>query len=254
VGNHIRGYIINRSVQIFAKIAIVFGLTISALMADAIVGTGRADSPPPQNIVPVDTNAYGNSYGEWGAQWWQWAYSIPAATNPILDTTGQSCGLKQSGPIFFLAGTPGSGPVTRNCAVPKGKALFFPIANALFGAAVKDCAPTNPKVVCNLADLRVAAAAAIDPVTLVATIDGQPVKNLTAYRVRSPELTITFPDGNIAGPSVRPDSYAPNVSDGYWLLVSPLSPGQHVIYFKAQITGGPFSGATIEATYNLTIA
>ena len=45
----------------------------------------------------------------------------------------------------------------------------------------------------------------------------------------------------------------PNVSDGYWLLPSPLSAGKHTIYFKGTVTGGPFQGFVVEVTYKLTV-
>jgi hypothetical protein len=34
----------------------------------------------------------------------------------------------QDGPVWFLAGTPG-GPVTRDCTIPEGKQLYFPLVN-----------------------------------------------------------------------------------------------------------------------------
>jgi hypothetical protein len=128
--------------------------------------------------------------------------------------------------------------------VSAGKALFFPILNALWGAAVGDCVPTNSAVVCNIADLRKLAADSMDSVTLKAVIDGEPVENLRQQRVQSPVLTITLPD---MAPST------PNVSDGYWLLLPPLPAGKHTISFKGVVTGGPFQGFVVEVTYKLTV-
>ena len=124
------------------------------------------------------------------------------------------------------------------------QALFFPISNVLAGAAVFDCDPTAaPAVTCNLADLRTKAAVGQDPATLKAVIDGKPVKDLAQQRVQSPVLTITYPDESVTG--VPAGTYAPNVSDGFWLLLAPLSIGKHTIYFKA--------GDFLEVTYNLTV-
>src|ERR1051325_2671947 len=72
----------------------------------------------------------GLSYQQWSARWWSWAYSIPLSMNPIFDTTGIDCALNQSGPVWFLAGTNGFS-ATRNCVVPAGKMIFFPIINLL---------------------------------------------------------------------------------------------------------------------------
>jgi hypothetical protein len=233
-----------RRTQSLLAIAAVVGGLITAGMT---IAPARAD----EEIVPVNTNAYGNTYGEWSAEWWQWALSIPLAHSPIADTTGADCTQKQSGPVFYLAGTGGPPAVTRKCTVPAGKALFFPILNALWGASVGDCAPTNSGVACNLADLRKLAAGSMDSVTLKAVIDGESVENLRQQRVQSPALTITYPADNSAG--VPAGSYTPNVSDGYWLLLPPLPAGKHTIYFKGVITGGPFAGFVVEVTYKLTV-
>jgi len=114
------------------------------------------------SIIPRDSSTSGgNDYGDWSVLWWQWLLSIPAAANPALDSTGANCGQKQAGPLWFLAGNFGGPAVTRDCTVPAGKSIFFPLVNAIFGAGVGDCSPTNPRVPCNLADLRVAATASM---------------------------------------------------------------------------------------------
>jgi hypothetical protein len=220
----------------------VAGVVVGLITAGMTIAPAQANQD--EEIIPVNTNAYGNTYGEWSAQWWQWALSIPAAKSPISDQTGANCTQQQSGPVFYLAGTAGGAGVKRICTVPAGKALFFPILNALWGAAVGDCVPTNPAVICNLADLRKLAADSMDSVTLKAVIDGEQLENLRQQRVQSPVLTITLPD-------TAP--YTPNVSDGYWLLLPPLRAGGHTIYFKGVITGGPFKDTVVEVTYKLTV-
>lgn len=79
--------------------------------------------------------AYGKTYREWSALWWQWLHSIPASTNPLLDTTGEHCGEGQfafeNDTVWFLAGTAG-GAAERYCTVPRRKALLYPLVNAFF--------------------------------------------------------------------------------------------------------------------------
>jgi hypothetical protein len=65
------------------------------------------------------------------AQWWQWAFSIPTAQNPIADPTGGSCMIGQRGSVWFLAGNFG-GTNKRTCSVPEGTTLFFPVINQAF--------------------------------------------------------------------------------------------------------------------------
>jgi hypothetical protein len=123
--------------------------------------------------------------------------------------------------------------------------LFFAILNAVFGAAVGDCEPTT----CNVNELRAVAAAIVDnPMTLEASVDGIPLQDLSAYRVQSPIFSITLPEDAIFG--LPSGTFEPNVSDGYWLMLVPLSAGEHTIYFKAVSAGG----FTTEVTYNLTIS
>src|SRR5262249_3225575 len=162
--------------------------------------------------------------------------------NPALDTTGANCAEGQSGHVWFLAGTFSPGPVIRACTVPPGRALFFPIESGTFGSSVFDCEPTAPGVPCDVPTLRAAAAASMDPVTIEeVTIDGVPVHDASDYRVQSPVFGVTLPDGNIVG--IASGSYSPQVNDGYWLMLAPLSPGAHIIHFRAVITGGPFNGS-----------
>ena len=204
-----------------------------------------------ERVVERNSNTFGNTYGEWSAQWWQWVLSIPAAINPGLDTTGANCGMGQAGPVWFLAGTFGASPVTRFCTVPAGKALFFPILNAVFGSGVFDCNPTVPDVVCNLVALRQSAAASMDSVRLQASLDGEPLRHLSDQRVQSPEFTLTEPAHGVN--DVPAGTYTPQVSDGYWLMLKPLRPGPHTINFRGEITAGAFAGFVVDVTYNLTV-
>jgi hypothetical protein len=152
--------------------------------------------------------------------------------------------------VWFLAGT-FVGPVTRTCTVPEGKALFFPILNAAFGASVGDCEPTVPGVPCNLTALRAAAEASMDSVTLEVSIDGAPLRKLSDYRVKSPVFSVTVPEENLVG--IPRGMYTPMVSDGYWLMLAPLSTGAHTIHLRGVVTGGAFDGFVSDVTYNLTV-
>ena len=173
--------------------------------------------------------------------------SIPEARNPNLDTTGANCAEGQTGKVWFLAGTFG-GFVIRACTVPAGRALFFPPLNAAFGAATFDCEPTTPGVPCDVNVLRAAAAAVVDnPTTLEASVDGVPLQGLSDYRVQSPVFSLTLPAGAVFG--LPSGTFTPMVSDGYWLMLAPLSAGTHTIHFK----GVSNSGFEVEVMYNLTV-
>ena len=69
---------------------------------------------------------------------------------------------------------------------------------------------------------------------LACEIDGQPVANVKDYRCQTPAgeaYMITLPDNNLWG--IPAGTYGPAVDDGYYLMLAPLSAGQHVIHIAA---------------------
>ena len=237
------------------------------------IGMNRASA---QNftIIPPGAarSATGMTYGEWSAVWWQYVLSksVTDPHNPLLDETGKGCAVDQprSSPVFFLAGTTGSGTVVRNeCTVPAGKVLFFPLVNA-FDVHVAGDGLDTPELVRHdlLANLGFSAS------ELHASIDGVAITNLdpqnTPYRACAggaqecaAAFSITFPGNNLfsgspAGigrrgkPPLQAGVYSPAVADGFYLMLA-LAPGAHQITFGGT---GFLSGAfSQEVTYNLSV-
>ncbi len=206
-----------------------------------------AQFPGNPGVVQPSSNEFGNTYGEWSARWWQWGLSIPEDKNPIFDTSGAHCAEAQADApqVWFLAGTFG-GKVKRSCDIPGGKDLFFPVLDSLFGQGVGDC--KGPKD-CDPNALRnLASAQENDPPLLEVSIDNVAVENLDQYRVTSPVFNAFLPKGAIFG--LPAGTIGPLVSDGYWLLLSPLSPGAHTIHLHAKA----ITGFETEATYQLNIS
>ena len=84
-------------------------------------------------IMPAKMAFADNNLPAFTALWWEWALSIPAPSNPTLDTTGADCMIGQRDFIWLLAGNGVlSGSVSRTCTVPENKTLFFPVINAVF--------------------------------------------------------------------------------------------------------------------------
>jgi hypothetical protein len=197
--------------------------------------------PTPPTVVAVQT--YGATYGELSARWWQWLLSIPAAVNPNLDATGANCAQGQYDDVWFLAGAFG-GTVTRSCTIPANKPVFFPLINTI---AFK---PNGNET---LIDLRRLAAAFIDTVAeLDCSMDGVACfKDPSSFRVRSPSFTVIAPSNGVVPPGKLsvPGNTDSIVSDGYWVLITPPTPGMHVIHVRAT-TGDGFS---LDVTYNLTV-
>lgn len=234
-------------------------LTCSALAA------GNANP----GIVPPQASPSGSTYGEWAAMWWQWALGIPPETNPLLDSTGEFCDIGQNGHVWFLAGNFG-GVSVRECIIPAGKALFFPIINNFW---VTTCVG-EPRTI---ADMRPFVAPFVDAATgLAVQINGVPVKGLEQYRAESPlfctQLALfginTVEDmlnsgfcgspedynlncGDLPNPAEHFgtfDGFGPSMADGYWLMLAPLSAGEHTIHITA--ASGDFS---LDVTYYLTV-
>jgi hypothetical protein len=232
-----RSCVLNSKTKRRLLMALVMFLGISGLIAGPLTTTASA-APP---VVQLQT--FGSSYGELSARWWQWAFSIPASINPQLDTTGANCGQGQVDDVWFLAANFG-GTSVRSCTIPAGKPIFFPVINS---------ATFKPFGFETLLDLRRQNADFIDAVSeLSCTIDGSAVPNLAKFRVRSPSFTVIAPPKGLVAPGQLslPANTDSIVSDGYWLLLSPLALGQHEIKFHASTTGG----FQLDVTYTLTIA
>ena len=192
------------------------------------------------DIAPPNSEPYGKSYSEWSARWWQWAYSIPAAENPVSDTTGEYADEGQDGPVWFLAGNFG-GTTVRDVFVPEGKSLYFPILNQNWVTF-----PTDP--ILTIPELRAIIRPYMDNATLSCVIDHKAVKNLSLYREDSAVFTTTVPDGNLLG--LPAGDYAPCVDNGYYLMLDPLDPGQHTIHFTGKNSDASFQ---LDVTYHLTV-
>ena len=99
------------------------------LFAGVIAGAAIA---PSNALAQAEPKVLGKTIGEWSVKWWQWAFAIPASTNPMLDDKGEFCHVGQQGPVWFLAGVWNGGKVERACTVPRGKHILFSIANTFW--------------------------------------------------------------------------------------------------------------------------
>jgi len=75
------------------------------------------------------------------------------------------------------------------------------------------------------------------------------VKHLEKFITISPVFSFTVPTDTILGLPL-PGVYTPDVDEGYYLMLAPLSPGKHTIHF----TGNNVDlGYSVDTTYNLTV-
>ncbi len=222
---------------------LIFATTVCAVALGCIAPVLAQGNANP-GVLPVKSHAFGKTYAEWAAAWWQWALSFPLAVNPLFDTSGEFGSQGQSGPVWFLASSVGFGVWDRELTVPAGRALLIPLTHVVFW---------YPEDGETEADLRARANAAIDGVTILeCTVDGVDLRNLFDYRTQTAAFTI--PDDLIVDFGYAPGDRYPAVAAGYWLLLTPRPPGQHEIHWYMEFTSGEYGGNTHEVTYHLTVA
>ena len=211
----------------------------------SMISLAEADSIN-QGLFSKDSKPFGVTYTGWILKWWRWFSGIPQAVNPAADKTGINCGLRQNGPVWFLAGTTG-GSAERTCTIPAGKAILFPIL-------VSECSYAEFPNLKTESDLRSCATNFQNEVkSMVTTIDGLNLQNLAMYRIATPLFNETYPPGNVFG---APVGSTQGVADGNWVFLSPLSVGKHEIHFSGasvDVTSTAINNFAIDATYHLTV-
>lgn len=220
-------------------------MLLAGFLLPAAAAAGVAAAAPHAAVAP---SAAAKTFTNTGAQFWTWALTQRAVTNPLLDPTGKFCKNGQHGPTWFLAadfnGSPAS-PITRACTVPAKKALVFPLANAFSGWV-----PTEPAAQRKVAFHRAEVAFVKDGATgMSVTVDG---KKLSPSRIRYEEsrvFAVRMPKDNVFG-AVAPGPVLvnPTVDAGYYVHLNPLSSGRHTIHFR-----GTLVSATTDVTYTLFV-
>ena len=251
------------------KSAIVMMGSIAGILIMSVLGSfawAGNGNPNPQ-VMPPHAYPFGKSYGEWSAEWWKWHLELPATDHPAFSEDGANCNVGQSGKVWFLAGAftnevPENefNTITReSCSVPTGKAIFFPIIN-IECSTIEDPpfrGETRRK-------LRSCASSFVEGPNAVAgdlfvEIDSNYLEHLQAYRFQSPVFSFDFedPDDNILGVNCnKEDCDNPlSASDGYWIMLPPLSRGVHFIRFTGSFRD-PQSNELLfglDVTYELEI-
>jgi hypothetical protein len=225
-------------------------LVVLVLLVQIAPAFAQGTSNP--GVLSPDSHPFGKTYQEWSNVWYQWALSIPVPaanpqSHPLFDETGANCASGQTGHVWFLGGVfNASGTVVRNCKVPTGTALFFPIVNF-------EVDRITPPVL-DLPGMRSLLDEALSQVSaLNAEVDGVSIDNLSHYNTGSngPTFSVTLPDNNIYqffGFDVPAGTYQPLISGGYYLMLAPLPPGEHTIHFT-----GINGGFLLDITYHLIV-
>jgi len=235
---------------------------IATTLALTVVSTSLAGNPNPR-VLPPNSYPHGKTYGEWAAAWQQWAFSLPVDHSPLFDTADCSAG--QVGHVWFLGGTFSSvevapnvflGRATRECTVPIGTALFFPILNNE-GSGLEGNGTTEAELLA-YNDFIISHAGDLE-----CSVDGVALQDLQNYRVQSPLYTLgPLPENNILqslfGISGTVGATTPSLTDGFYVMLAPLHTGNHTIHFSGVFT---FTAAAdgfdfiliLDITYHITV-
>jgi len=186
-----------------------------------------------------DSRPYGLSFQTWTEKWWLWLLGIPKSLNPALDATGKCCARDQTDRnVWFLAGTLG-GAAKRECTIPAGKAILFPIILDEQSFAERPDFKSE-------SELETLAKVQIDSVKEIsAAIDGIQLLDLKKHRVQTRPFDVILPDDNICGIKAGPTRAA---ADGYWFFLKPMTAGKHTIHAM-----GRGSHFYTEVTHDLTM-
>jgi hypothetical protein len=202
-----------------------------------------SDSTNP-GVFSLDSKPFGISYVDWTAKWWQWFIKIPNSQHPFGDMTGEKCGFMQSGPVWFLVGS--AGKVERNCTIPSDKSVLIPIINT-------ECSYSESPDLKTKEDLTKCAIDGNKGAKITATLDNNSLIDLNKYKSTTDLFNVTY-----ASDPVFPtnSNVSEAVSDGWYIFLEPMRPGQHQIKLTATQVGGLTTAAPtslIDVTYHLTV-
>jgi len=262
----------NKLYRILIQTFIVTNIAMVATNACARSGGDDGDKPlvfdrnHSHGVIPPQAKLQGKSYGDWGAEWFKWAVSFPYDQNPFIELTGQYQSLHQKGPVWFLGG---GGDGERSLNIPAGKFIFFPVVNLINDYPCPD--PTfHPAPGQTMEDFLtfgtgtiLGATDYIDPWvatdnTMSVKVDGVEVKNLRNYRGLSRLTKFKADPSEVALDSCMTGTEQDMVSDGFWIMLAPLKPGNHTIKLDVvpSTLNNPWFdwGFYIHATYHVKVS
>lgn len=212
------------------------------------------------NVLPPQSDAFGHTYGEWLAKWWQWSLAFPVNADPEYGTADISAG--QSGHVWFLPAPLGGATATRTGTVPAGTALFVPVLT--FEADNTGCPTYTDYTADQLAGLvqggwsfATETTCSIDGVAVTGMDDPQTTPYFAqtlpfSYTVASQDNVLANYPGFV-NESCIPDGTTvyPTVAGGVCVMIAPLSVGQHAIHITGAV---PAFGLFYDVTFNITVA
>ena len=163
----------------------------------------------------------------------------------MRDLTGENCHVGQSGDVWFLAGGYGTSTIRRQCTIPEGKYIFIPVINMVYWAKKEEsisCDEAKQSAALNNDNL----------LSIGITLDSMTAWNPANTRIASADC---FDMLGLVPDELNPPKIYPAATDGYWVMLRPLTRGIHTLKFKAQYgrEKGPYSKMAQDIEYELLI-
>jgi hypothetical protein len=206
----------------------------------------KDDDHDPMPFYSLDEDPLGQSYEEWIIDWWQYLMSHDCASfsNASIES--------QTGPVHYLSGSVET--YSRNVTITSGQSILVPILNYINDYPCPDTS-FHPAPGQSLEDFMVegaiAAMEAAEGMELI--IDGKNYPITEENRIHTGLFYFTGNQdiANCFDPCVTGESQAA-ASDGYWVMIKPLSKGQHTIELGGSLV---FPGATytLDGTFHITV-
>jgi hypothetical protein len=215
-----------------------------------------------ETVIPPSDLPYGLSYEEWSAKWWQ--FYMGQSTNHLEAIGDPAICSGPASSVRFLTEPLGGGTVTNKAVICHGTPLFFAVVALVADNTACPISDFTTNTVDQLAAEVEGGWAALANIT-TCTIDGVPVAGLenptnSIYNVVSPPFSYTTAEKGNVLPLVEGEDCIPGgltiypaVTDGVYLMLSPLSPGKHTIHIVGVL--GPLSSpyAAYDVTYDLEV-
>ena len=222
---------------------------------------------------------FGVSYDDWISKYWNWDFSL---NNKVFNSKGNECLVNNSSSMVMLLNTI-SDSTLKQCNISSKQGIMIPMWIAWCDAGHNKMMLKNPNAngvqldqeltdcarrVYNLGNIasevmvdghRVAnlnVKLALDPVSGALNYNKNSMNNVTEFYSKGFTATIP-PDSHQA--SQKPGTWRAG-SQGWWVFLKPLPPGQHTIFYNIRVTPtGPLTSPGTsphfaDITYKLNVA
>lgn len=180
-------------------------------------------------ITPPDATFAGRTYAQWAAEFWQWAFRLPATSSssiphPFDDCNARPISADQTGNVWFWAAPDSVETCNQsNTVIPAGKTIFLTMLDV--EASSLESSPFHGATEAEQRAIAEKFFSRIDNV--FCTIDGVPVDNISSYRAETAQFRFYAPSpwvfGHVGGKGT-------SVGKGYFVMLK-LPPGSHTIHY-----------------------